>query len=275
MKAKGPSASNLLDTTGGVGDGPLNANTRVEELEQLVSSLRSLLEVSRQREKRLVTALEASGGESSVSLDLESNVAACVVDSSGSSDVDVLKEGSYLASLLDRTRWLAGLLVFQSCSSFILSANEDLLKAHPSIIYFLTALVGAGGNAGNQAAVRVIRGLAIGTLNDKNTSSFLLLEFANAFVISFALGSVGAVRALLSPCSLAETLAIVISLMLIVFVSILCGSMLPLFLKWLRFDPAHASTSIQVIMDIGGVMMTCLISTSLLETPWGKQITTW
>ena len=42
----------------------------------------------------------------------------------------------------------------QSCSGIILSRNEVLLANHPVIIYFLTMLVGAGGNAGNQASVR-------------------------------------------------------------------------------------------------------------------------
>jgi hypothetical protein len=33
----------------------------------------------------------------------------------------------------------------------------------------------------------------------------------------------------------------------------------------LRFDPVHASTSIQVIMDISGVLITCMISTLILK----------
>ncbi len=68
----------------------------------------------------------------------------------------------FLPNILDRGGWLLGLLLFQSCSSFILSANQELLRDHPVIIYFLTMLVGAGGNAGNQAAVRVIRRIALG-----------------------------------------------------------------------------------------------------------------
>ena len=56
--------------------------------------------------------------------------------------------------LLDRAKWLVGLLVLQSCSSFILEENEALLQKHPVIVQFLTMLVGAGGNAGNQACVR-------------------------------------------------------------------------------------------------------------------------
>lgn len=61
---------------------------------------------------------------------------------------------SFGKALRDRAYWLVGLLVMQSFSGIILSANEALIADHPVIIYFLTMLVGAGGNAGNQASVR-------------------------------------------------------------------------------------------------------------------------
>lgn len=61
---------------------------------------------------------------------------------------------SFGEALRDRALWLVGLLIMQSCSGFILAQNELLLDKHPVIIYFLTMLVGAGGNAGNQASVR-------------------------------------------------------------------------------------------------------------------------
>ena len=66
---------------------------------------------------------------------------------------------TFLDAMKSRAYWLCGLLALQSCSGFILSRNEVLLQDHPVIIFFLTMLVGAGGNAGNQASVRVIRGL--------------------------------------------------------------------------------------------------------------------
>jgi Mg/Co/Ni transporter MgtE len=61
---------------------------------------------------------------------------------------------SFGAALRDRAYWLVGLLLMQSFSGIILSRNEALLVDHPVIVYFLTMLVGAGGNAGNQASVR-------------------------------------------------------------------------------------------------------------------------
>ncbi len=60
---------------------------------------------------------------------------------------------------LHRRRWLLGLLVLQSSSSFILDKYEPLIREHLFITLFLTMLVGAGGNAGNQSAIKVIRGL--------------------------------------------------------------------------------------------------------------------
>lgn len=61
---------------------------------------------------------------------------------------------SFTDAMKSRAYWLVGLLALQSCSGFILSRNEALLQDHPVIVYFLTMLVGAGGNAGNQASVR-------------------------------------------------------------------------------------------------------------------------
>ena len=66
------------------------------------------------------------------------------------------------SDLYDRGSWLLGLLLLQSCSSFILASYETLLGKHQALIYFLTMLVGAGGNAGNQACVKMVRELAIG-----------------------------------------------------------------------------------------------------------------
>ena len=53
-----------------------------------------------------------------------------------------------------------------------------------------------------------------------------------------------------------ETMAITTSLVAIVMISIAIGSLLPVGMKYVGIDPAHSSTSIQVIMDILGVVST-------------------
>ena len=71
-----------------------------------------------------------------------------------------------------RVRWLLGLLILQSTSSLVLARYEDLIKENIIVTLFLTMLVGAGGNAGNQSAIHVIRGLATGEMEGAEARKF-------------------------------------------------------------------------------------------------------
>lgn len=195
---------------------------------------------------------------------------------------------SFISAIYERGSWLAFLLVFQSFSSIILVANEGLLAEHPNIIFFLTMLVGAGGNAGNQAAVRVIRGLAVGSITNRSRGKFLRSEVGMAVALSCSVGFVGFLRAMLSfRTTTLETMAITMALVSIIFISVLAGALLPFILQYFKFDPAHSSTTIQVqisriphlilscfilgryqvIMDILGVLITCAVATWILSLP--------
>ncbi|KAL7568516.1 hypothetical protein ACA910_002635 [Epithemia clementina (nom. ined.)] len=179
---------------------------------------------------------------------------------------------SFWQALRERAIWLIGLLLLQSFSGIILSRNEALIANHPVIVYFLTMLVGAGGNAGNQASVRVIRGLALNTLNPNTQGQFLLRELKMAISLSTLLTLAGFIRAVAFATPLPETLAITSALFLIVFSSICLGAVLPLGLKRMGIDPAHSSTSIQVLMDILGVLLAVGVSNLLLDSPLGMFI---
>jgi len=135
-------------------------------------------------------------------------------------------------------------------------------------------LVGAGGNAGNQASVRVIRGLALGTLNEKTQSQFLMRELKMAASLSAILSLAGFLRAAAFRTPFPETIAITAALSLIVFSSVCLGAILPLIMKKLRVDPAHSSTSIQVVMDILGVVLAVVVSGILLDSPFGQLLVT-
>ena len=104
--------------------------------------------------------------------------------------------GGWAESLRSRATWPIGLLIAQSASSFILADNENLLATHPTVIFFLTMLVGAGGNAGNQASVRLIRGLATGEVNGSREQTLEI--FANEARVALALGGIRAC----TPCAL-------------------------------------------------------------------------
>ncbi|KAL7569239.1 hypothetical protein ACA910_016793 [Epithemia clementina (nom. ined.)] len=173
---------------------------------------------------------------------------------------DECASNSFWVDLKDRANWLVGLMILQSLSSFIIKRNEEMLEEHIIIVQFLTMLVGAGGNAGNQASVRVIRGLALGSITDRNLKKYLWSEFRVGLLLAAILGVSGCVRAAIFGTPLPETLAITTSLVTIVLISISIGSILPVGMKYAGIDPAHSSTSIQVIMDILGVTITVHVS---------------
>jgi Mg/Co/Ni transporter MgtE len=240
-----------------------NLITRVQELEATVESFQKLLEVSRMREKKLVEILR----NKSATNDLE------MQNPGGEYTKFSLEvETPFWSNFIERGGWLIGLLAVQSLSSYVLIANEKLLTSHPSIIYFLTMLVGAGGNAGNQAAVRVIRGIALGLIHDKNMKIFIYQEMFMAILLSVTLGCIGLIRTFFSPTTPAESFVISFALMTIVFISIVSGCLLPFLLQFLKIDPVHSSTSIQVIMDIAGVLFTCVTAQLLLHSPVGNLI---
>jgi Mg/Co/Ni transporter MgtE len=253
--------------------GMLDLTVRNQELEELVKNLRSLLDVSRMREKTLAKALLDAGIMVNLEADGSINTGnkddnASIVKSLLTGSDPVEPKQTFFDNLKERGVWLIGLLLVQSCSSFILAFNEKLLQNHPTVIYFLTMLVGSGGNCGNQASVKCIKGLAIGALKSKKSIiTFLIRELFMAIALSFLLGTVGFIRALLTSqqTSYQEIMGITGSLIVIVFFSIVIGSILPIILLAYSFDPAHASTSIQVIMDISGVLITCFVSSCIFS----------
>ena len=78
-----------------------------------------------------------------------------------------------------------------------------------------------------------------------------------ALLLGTALAAGGWLRVYLTNGDAANSTAISISLFLIVLVSVLTGTALPFALARAGVDPANAGTSIQVVMDCLGVLITC------------------
>lgn len=112
----------------------------------------------------------------------------------------------------------------------------------------------------------VIRGLAVGTIDDSNSREVLQREFAMGIALSIILGTAGFIRAAVFSTPWLETFAITSSLIMIVMISIVTGALLPMGMKNVGIDPAHSSTTIQVIMDILGVAITLGVSSLILSS---------
>ena len=175
-------------------------------------------------------------------------------------------------NIISRVCLLSSLLILQSGSSFILQSFAELISRHILITMYLTMLVGAGGNAGNQAAVLVIRRLA--TSRAFSARSLIARETLSAIIIGSLVTLVGFVRVWIEERgAILPSLTIGLALFCIITSSIVLGTLLPIILQRLiHIDPAHAGPIIQVIMDILGVCITCAIGQALLvNSSYGKH----
>jgi len=87
-----------------------------------------------------------------------------------------------------------------------------------------------------------------------------------ALLLGTGLSAAGWIRVYITNGDAINSTAIAISLFLIVITSVLAGAALPFGLAKAGVDPANAGTSIQVIMDCLGVLITCVCCHYVLDT---------
>ena len=120
--------------------------------------------------------------------------------------------------------------------------------------------------------VSVILGIALGTLNERTRGQFLIRELKMAATLSIILSVAGFARTICFRTPLPEAVTVTAALSLIVFISVCLGAVLPLVLERIGVDPAHSSTTIQVIMDILGVLLAVVVSGAILDGPLGAYL---
>lgn len=172
-----------------------------------------------------------------------------------------------LPELMGRLPWLVGLLFFLTVSSAILEFYDALLQRHLVIAFYLTALVGCGGNSGSQAAALVLQGLATGELAPSWDDIRRVLE--KELLVSFGIAAVLSVgvfaRIALWGSPVGDAITIALSMAVMVLFSVLFGAAAPLVLQRLGADPAKVSGPLlSTVIDIVGVLVACW-SAQLLE----------
>jgi magnesium transporter len=173
-------------------------------------------------------------------------------------------ETSFYKLFYQRVSVLIMLLLIQTVSSFIIQRYEMLLAGF--LMYFLTMLINAGGNASSQTSALAIQGMATGEINDSNSARFIRRELTMALLLALSMSLFSFARTYITHGALFwESAAVSISLAVIVFVSIGLGSCMPFLLKKLRLDPAHsAGPLLTTLMDVIGLIIYCSISQLIL-----------
>lgn len=166
---------------------------------------------------------------------------------------------AFVKILYERSYILILLLLAQSLSTMILRSFEATLCGF--YMLFITMLTSTGGNSSSQTSALVIQGMASGDINPLNIWRFLRREILMALTMAFLLGVVAFIRVYLTYGVFMGSLVVSISLSLIVLMSVILGSGIPLLLKRFNFDPAFAAGPfLATIMDILGLLIYAYIS---------------
>lgn len=174
------------------------------------------------------------------------------------------RESSILSLYKKRVLWLLSLLGVSVITTGIISSQNTMLVSSIALASFIPLLTGAGGNTGSQSATLMIRAMATGDIRDRQWIKVLFREI----LIGCLLGAtMGATSLLLGIFRGGWSLALIVSfsMMSIVILSGILGTLLPLILQRLRVDPAAASNPlITSVIDIIGLAIYFSVAVLLL-----------
>jgi len=164
-----------------------------------------------------------------------------------------------------RIGWLILLVFGALLSGAGLAFFEETISAHIALVFFMPLLVGAGGNAGSQAAALMIRSLATGDVEYKDWAKVLskdaLVAAALGLTMAITVYFLGLLRG--SP---EIALIVAFSMFFVVFVGSIIGLCLPFILSKLNLDPATASGPlVTTIVDASGVLIYFGFASLLLQ----------
>jgi magnesium transporter len=108
---------------------------------------------------------------------------------------------------------------------------------------FLPLVSGEGGNAGSQTTTVIVRGMALGEVDERNGLRALAKELAAAFVNGAIVGVGTGLMIYLWKGEWVIAIAAALAMVLNFMVAALAGVLVPLALKLIKVDPALASAA--------------------------------
>jgi magnesium transporter len=149
---------------------------------------------------------------------------------------------SPMRTIRRRLPWLGLNLVTTSLSASVIGLYQGTIQSMALAAALMTIVAAQGGNAGVQTLTVMVRGMALGKVGVPQARSILLKELAVGCGNGVALGiAAGVVTYLLHGQPLLATV-LGIALAINFLVAALVGSLIPLILRWMRADPAVASS---------------------------------
>ncbi len=180
---------------------------------------------------------------------------------------------SLFALVKKRAGWLMVLFVGELLTATAMAFFEHEISRAVVLAMFIPLIISSGGNTGSQATTLIIRALALGELTLKDWWFVVKREFFSGLMLGSMLGLLGFARIAfweMAGGSFGEhwffiALTVGTSLVGVVLWGTIVGSMLPLVLKKLNFDPAVSSAPfVATLVDVTGIIIYFSVAALLL-----------
>lgn len=164
-----------------------------------------------------------------------------------------------------RVGWLIILLFGEMLTASAMQYFQVELESATVLALFIPLIVSSGGNSGSQASTLIIQAMALGELRVTDWWRVMRRELVSGSMLGLILGIIGFLRVYMWQqlgiynygsywLLIASTVSI--SILGIVLWGSLVGSMLPLFLKKMKLDPAASSAPfVATLVDVTGIVL--------------------
>ena len=175
---------------------------------------------------------------------------------------------SYLEAALVTMTWKRGvwltILFATAAVTAMVMARSPL--THPWLIAFIPLVIASGGNSGNQSATLVITALSSGDCKLSDWPRILKREVVLGLLLGALLAVPGYLLALVYAPTPLQALVIPLTVLGVVMLGSLVGSILPLLFRSVGLDPALMSNPfVSAIVDVVGIVLYTTIALIVLD----------
>ena len=182
-------------------------------------------------------------------------------------------EAGFWSMVQKRAGWLSALFIGEMLTATAMGRFEGEIARAVILALFVPLIISSGGNSGSQASTLVVRALALEELRLRDWWRVVRRELSAGLVLGTVLATIGFGRILLwqglfqmyGPHYMLVALTVASSLVGVVTWGTLAGSMLPLLLRRLGFDPASASAPfVATLVDVSGIVIYFSVASVIL-----------
>lgn len=180
---------------------------------------------------------------------------------------DAYFETPFWVFIRKRAMWLIVLFIGELLTASVMKSYELEMRNALDLVLFVPLIISSGGNSGSQSSSLIIRALAIGEVAPRDWYKVFLREVSMGITLGLILGVVGFARVFFfgSHFNIPMSLAVSISVVAIVTLGTLTGSLLPLAIKRVGLDPAVSSTPfIASLVDVIGLALYFSVANAIL-----------